>query len=340
MAPNHPPAIEPAEIEPARPALLVGIDIGGTSLKGAVVDAQNGVILHSDEVKLPVAMHERTPGLVIALADTMISRLVHAAGAAHGDITALGVGCPGLIRRGVVHAAGNFPSWREVNLVSEFAALLPRGTRLAVTNDAHAAALAEAWVGIGRHATVQNLVMLTLGTGIGIGVLIDGQPLVCNVEGGHAIIRPGGRACVCGQHGCFEAHCSASAIAARANEALGKSSAAGSLRALGRALVCEDLFDPAHANDALCAAVLADAVQDLALGCLNLCRAFDPDVLVLAGGLSGAADRLIEPLRAELKRIWWQIGPTPTICVAHAGSKSGVVGAAAAVRGLPPARGA
>lgn len=315
--------------------LLIGIDIGGTSLKGAVVDAGHGGVLHRETAQLPTNALDRTPDRVVAMLDGMLTRLVHAAGAARADVAALGIGCPGLIRGGVVHAAGNFPSWKEVNLVAELAALLPRGARLAVVNDANAAALAEAWVGVGRGVPAPSIVVVSLGTGIGVGALVDGRLLGGNVEGGHMIIHANGRGCACGQRGCFEAYCSAPAIAARANEALSRQQLPllSSLRpSPGRALACADVFDAAHADDALCAALRAEVVQDLALGCLNLCRLLDPHALVLAGGVSGAGARLVDPLRAELERIWWGMGAMPSVAVAHAGDMCGAVGAAAAAR--------
>lgn len=316
--------------------LLIGIDIGGTSLKGGIVDAVTGVILHSDSAILPEAALDRTPGRVIGMVDIMLSRLVHAAGAARSDISALGCGCPGLVRGGIVYAAGNFPSWQKVNLTSELAALLPSGTRLAVINDANAAALAEAWVGVGRDAPAQSIVVLCLGTGIGVGALVHGVPLLGNIEGGHHIIHPNGRSCVCGQAGCFEAYCSAPAIAARVNEALRQNAQISSLLGFGRTLTCEDLFDVSNADDKLCMAVMAEVVHDLALGCLNICRMLDPQALILAGGVSGAGERLVDLLRKELQRIWWTMGDLPTVAIAQAGTKSGIIGAAAAALRLAP----
>eukprot|EP00302_Diacronema_sp_CCMP2436_P052589 CAMPEP_0180086322 /NCGR_PEP_ID=MMETSP0985-20121206/20988_1 /TAXON_ID=483367 /ORGANISM="non described non described, Strain CCMP 2436" /LENGTH=118 /DNA_ID=CAMNT_0022020353 /DNA_START=150 /DNA_END=502 /DNA_ORIENTATION=+ len=102
--------------------LLVGVDIGGSAVKAAIVDTRTGVLRFTAEASLPLEGRERTSALVIAHIDALLSRLVHAAGSTRSAVRALGVGCPGIVRKGVVERAGNFPTWRQVDLVAELAA--------------------------------------------------------------------------------------------------------------------------------------------------------------------------------------------------------------------------
>jgi glucokinase len=315
--------------------VLIGLDVGGTSIKGGIVDPATGDILFAEETQLPTSPTDRTPGLVLAQIDGLLARLLRAAGAHRADIVSLGVGCPGIVRNGVVHAAGNFPVWSNINLLTELRAIVSPHAMLAVVNDANAAALAELWVGVGAGRAISNIVLITLGTGVGVGAIINDVPLQRNIEGGHHLLHAGGRQCVCGQNGCFEAYCSATAIAARATEALARDHTHSVLRGLERPLTCADVFAEAHAKDAICASVVSGVAHDLAIGCLNIARILDPQVIVLAGGVSNVGPRLADLVNAELAKLWWAMDEPVPVFIATAGSRSGIVGAAASVRERP-----
>jgi len=310
--------------------LLVGIDLGGTNVKGAVV-TQDGKILHrrrcetrADEGK------EAVIGRIAGLAE----ELAGDAGLVTSDLLAVGVGAPGPLstKTGTIIEAPNLPGWVNVPLRKLLQERL--GVRVFVENDANAAAWGEKWAGAGR--AVDSLICLTLGTGIGGGIVIDGKLLHgiddTAAEIGHMTIIPDGPRCGCGNYGCLEALASATATARRAREAIqagGKSTlqemCAGDLSKITAAMVDE----AAAGGDKLASEVMRGTALYLGIAIASLTNVLNPEMAVLSGGMIAAGERLFGPIRETVKKRAFK---TPArrikIVPAERGDDAGVLGAA------------
>ncbi|TWH01359.1 glucokinase [Nocardioides sp. J9] len=302
-------------------ALTCGIDIGGTKIAGAVVDADGGIVAEArveSPAADPTAMEEAAAGLVARFA------------ADHG-ITAVGVGAAGYIAsdRSTVLFAPNI-AWRNEPLGSDLARLA--GLPVVVENDANAAAWGEFRYGAGRD--VDDQLMVTVGTGVGGGIVVDGRLLRgahgVAAEIGHLNVVPDGRQC-----GCGEQYGSGTALVRAAREAV----AANSL--LARDLVERAGGDP----EAITGPMITEAAQDedrfaieqfeqlgrwLGHGIASLVAVLDPAVIVIGGGVSEAGALLVDPLRAAFEHELSGRGfrPTAEIRLAELGNRAGVIGAA------------
>lgn len=296
----------------------LGIDIGGTGIKAAILD-ERGQILH----------HSETPTRAFEGANAVLGRVEHLArslmGRAGTPVSSCGVGSAGRIdhRRGhVIFASGNLPGWTGLNLGPELSQRL--GLPVAVDNDVNAAAVAEAWVGAARGTA--DFVMLTLGTGVG-GALVVGGKLWRGArsgagEVGHMALYPYGQACNCGGQGCAEQYVSAKALTRKANEALDKGHPFRGIReVLGAAE-----RGPSPRKEAARKGVEA-FTADLALFLVNIQQAFDPQVIVIGGGIVRLGywwDRLQEAVARQAR----PRSLTVRLKKAHCGPQAGVVGAA------------
>lgn len=306
--------------------LTCGIDIGGTKIAGAVVDPDGNVVAE-DRVESPAtdptAMEEAAAHLVAGFA------------AEHG-ITAVGVGAAGYVAsdRSTVLFAPNI-AWRNEPLGADLARLT--GLPVVVENDANAAAWGEFRYGGG--ADVDDQLMVTVGTGVGGGIVIDGALLRgahgVGAEIGHLCVVPDGRVCGCGNHGCLEQYASGTALVRAAREAV----AASSL--LARDLLQRAEGDPAKITGPMITAAARDgdrfAIEQferlgqwLGHGIASLVAVLDPAVVVIGGGVSEAGALLIDPLRASFEHELSGRGyrPTAEIRLAELGNRAGVIGAA------------
>ena len=227
-------------------------------------------------------------------------------GAARDAFVGFGIGAPGPLDRasGIVRIAPNL-GWREVPLRDRVADAL--GIPGALDNDANCATLGEWWVGAARGA--RHVVGMTIGTGIGGGLILDGRIYhgTSDVAGeiGHTTIDSTGRRCACGSYGCLEAYASGPAIAERAREALGsgeESLLPGLVGGDLSRLTAETVYDAAEAGDTLARLLVRETAHFLGAGVANLLNIFNPEVVVIAGGVTRAGDALFEPLRAEVRR--------------------------------------
>ena len=271
----------------------------------------------------------------------MIARLIDlgraslaAAGVAVGDIPAVGIGCGGPLdpRTGVIHDPPNLPGWHDVPLTAMVSAAFDRPAF--VDNDATAAALAEWRWGAGRGLT--DLVYLTISTGIGGGVIAAGVPLRGRsgnaAELGHLSVRFDGWPCPCGRRGCPEAFASGTNIARRAREALAAPGAASTLLDLRDApgtITARDVAEAAAHGDPLAEEVwdaTTEVLGELVASCLD---AFDPEVVILGGGVTRAGEQLRRPVAERAH----QVAMTPMrgtpIVLAELGDQLGVQAAAA-----------
>ncbi|HYO47315.1 MAG TPA: ROK family protein [Gemmatimonadota bacterium] len=292
--------------------LAWGVDVGGTDCKVGVVDA-DGRVRAVTEFETPAS-----PETAVREIERACTALAAEVGA---GIDRLGLGVPGPLdlERGVIVQAPNL-GWRDVPLRDMVADAL--GCPVVMDNDANAAAFGEAWVGAGRGARV--LLLVTLGTGVGGGVVEDGRVFHgargLAVEIGHMVAVAGGRACSCGKRGCVEAYFSAHALREQAAEiGVGDGDPRGH----------RSLFERYAAGDRRIVPWLGHAIDVLAQGVAHAGVLFDPDRIVFTGGLTHSwdlyRDRLLDGLQGDLG----PAGPPPGgIGLTELGGRAGVVGAA------------
>lgn len=300
---------------------VLGIDIGGTKIAAGLVTA-GGEVLARDQI--PTAV-EQGPAAAMERLGALVVELERRAGV---KAVACGVGAPGPLdtRTGVVLEPPNLRTWWGFALREALATRL--GVGVTVENDANCAALAEARFGAGRG--VCTLVYLTLSTGVGSGVVVNGALLTGErgfaTELGHTTVDLNGRRCGCGLRGCLEALCSGTAIAAQLEEALAK----GERSSLTAPVTAAQVVDAVRAGDALAARVWAGAMEALAAGVGNFITAFNPGRVVLGGGLTAAGPLLFDAVRAQApRRALAVLARGVEIVPAALGADVGVLGAAA-----------
>ncbi len=314
---------------------IVGVDIGGTNIVVGTV-AEDGSAIHG--IRNDPTHAEEGPRGVLArmtgLVEDSIQAALRATGLGRECIAGVGVGAPGPLdrARGLVLLTPNL-GWRDLplrDLVSD-AVKLP----VSLDNDANCAIYGEWWVGAAKGA--RYVVGLTIGTGIGGGIVLDGRIYhgASDIAGeiGHTTIDSTGRLCKCGNYGCLEAYASGTAIAARALEGISAGVetrlpefVAGDLTRITAATV----YEAARHEDDYALELVRETAKFLGAGVANLVNTFNPDVIVLVGGVTQAGDRLFVPLRAEVKRRAFK--PAVERCRIVAGAlpgTAGVFGAAA-----------
>lgn len=311
----------------------IGVDIGGTNIKIGIV-GEDGKPVANDSFTTKA---DDGPQAVVASIKSELQKLVKRADMTSDQITGVGIGSPGPLDAsdGIIVATPNLKGWNNVPLRD----MVSKATGLPaiLENDANAAAFGEYWTGAGKGDEVKHLVMLTLGTGIGGGIVTDGQ-LVHGRHGlagevGHAIVIPNGRLCGCGQRGCIEAYASASNVAKITNEQLAAGGQTSSLKPIYDAkgkVSSKDIFGHAEQGDKLALAIVDQTADYLGMLCVNVCRFLDPQMIVFAGGMILAGDFLFDRIRAAFKRQTWTIVDDKVkIVSAVLGNDAGFIGAAA-----------
>ncbi|KAJ8566834.1 hypothetical protein ON010_g6292 [Phytophthora cinnamomi] len=305
--------------------VFAGVDIGGTSVKVGTVTARGKILARAQEAYEPDSRH---PQDVVDLATAVLDKLLCKVRSVQdgkpingyvdnmltdavkllmtcqenmslGDVSGESVGCPSVVEDcGVVHA-GSALNWGAVPLQRMFADRLNKP--VTVCNDADAAVLAEQWVGSAK-GDIKTFTMLTLGTGVGFGAVINGQLARGGqniVEGGHLIVERNGRLCSCTQTGCLEAYSSGGALVARVKENL----LAGKLRCYSNVLkhsvlyrkkssvaghpdseIAEVIFKHAADGDELCKSLVDEAADSMSFACVNYARMMDPEVTIVLTG--------------------------------------------------------
>lgn len=312
---------------------IVGIDLGGTNIVSGCV-AEDGSAIHGVR-SVPTGAEGGPDAVVqriIAVAKESISETRAAVPGA--EIIGLGVGAPGPLdtRSGVVLLTPNL-GWVNMPLRQRLQEGL--GLRTGLDNDANCAVLGEWWMGAARGT--RQAVGLTIGTGIGGGIIIDGRLYhgASDIAGevGHMTIDANGRHCKCGNYGCVEAYASGPNIALRATEAI-QTGAASSLASyvggdLGR-ITAQTVYEAAQAGDELAIDVVRDTARFLGAAVANLINIFNPEAVVIMGGVTQAGDSLFEPLRREVSRRAFK--PAVQVCRIVPGELTGVAGVYGAVR--------
>jgi glucokinase len=320
-------AVTPAPLALGPADHVLALDVGGTKLAAGVVRGDGSVRSRLVEP----ADRDRGPDDMIRRHLALGRRAVEAARLDPGAIRAVGIACGGPLdpERGIILAPLHLPGWVDVPLVAiaEDAFRVPA----AVDNDATAGAVAEWRFGAGRDRDVGSLVYLTISTGIGGGLVLDGRPYrgaAGNAgELGHLTIDIDGDPCACGRRGCLEAYASGTNIARRAREAL----AAGepsSLRGLER-VTARDVATAAAAGDALAGRVWDDTTRRLGSAVATILDVLNPDLVVLGGGVTNAGDALLQPVReTALREAMRPAAESADVVLATLGEDLGVVAAA------------
>lgn len=310
----------------------VGVDFGGTNIKAGLVDRQGRVV--RTEV-LDAKRRGRPQAFVPALSRT-VKGLARSVGVPTSRLRGVGIGAPGLIDvpRGVVHHLVNVPGWRNVPLARRLTERL--GCPCVVDNDVNLVALGEWSLGAGRGA--HHLVCLTLGTGVGGGLVLGGR-LYRGASGsageiGHMVVEPGGRRCACGSRGCLETLVGSAAIVRAARAALLQG--ARTLRRLTRQahgpLTPEVVYQAAASGDRAAQRIWSEVGCWLGVGIANLVNLLNPDRVVIGGGVAGAW-RFLAPAMQRTVRAQAMVVPGRAVRIVHGqlGDKAGVIGAAVLV---------
>lgn len=309
----------------------IGVDIGGMSIKTGVVD-ERGRILYKN-----VVATARDAEADIENTARGINELLKEAGLTLGDIKGIGLGCPGAIssESGVVDILPNL-GWENVPLVKEFKRRFD--TEIRMSNDANVAALAEALHGAAKG--YKNCIMLTLGTGVGGGIIINGK-LYEGKEGkgaelGHATLVMDGYPCSCGRNGCIESYVSATALIRETREAMEADKSSSMWQAVGGDLEKVDgrtAFEEEKKGDASAKKVVDFYVKCLSESIMTMTNIFRPDVIILGGGVSKQGNNLTDRVRAYCEKFdyGYKGSPKPVIKCAELGNDAGIIGAAALV---------
>ena len=307
----------------------IGLDVGGTTFKAGVV-TEDGRIVHKDAMPTGI---ERPYQEIIADMAALCKKVAEDAGIPMSEIKSIGVGVPGLFdnKTGMIPFCTNL-GWHDIPFVAEMKKHLD--TPVYGDNDATVAGLAESVAGV--SAGIRDCVFLTLGTGVGGGIIIDGKPYSgahgCGSEIGHMMIKMGGELCTCGNYGCFERYASATAIIREARKAMAEHPESSMLAACGgdpEKLNAKIVIDAAKAGDETAKTVFGGYVHALAVGIINIINMIDPEVIVLGGGVSAAGEFLLDAVREAVKpMVFFKTMPYARIELAQLGNDAGIIGAA------------
>ena len=316
---------------------VLGVDLGGTNIVvGALpIDGGDGTVLAARSVPTEAARGAKyVVDRIIALVHEARAAVISQQGGTEADFAGIGIGSPGPLDRatGTVINTPNL-GWRNFPLRD----LIANGGGLPATldNDANCATYGEWWLGAGRN--VDTLVGLTLGTGIGGGIVLNGEIFhgVSDAAGeiGHMSIDSTGRKCKCGNYGCLEAYASGPAIALRAIEGL-ESGIESLLPALvdGRleAITAATVYEAVVLGDPFANEVMRETVRFLGAGVASIINILNPEMVVITGGVTRAGDHLFVPLRAEVRRRAFRVSQEACqIVPAQLPGLAGVIGAAA-----------
>ncbi len=297
-----------------------GVDLGGTTVKIAWFD-ENGTLLHKWEI--PTVTENGGSRILPDIADSVLDycrkNTIFA-----DDVIGLGIGVPGAVdKSGAVAACDNL-GWGRTDVVKELGRLT--GFSVKAGNDANVAALGEAWKGSGSD----NMILITLGTGVGGGIIIDGKPLVGRTgaagEIGHLVMeRNENSVCGCGKRGCAEQYCSATGIVRLAKAYLEETGEDSLLRK--SPLTCKAVFDAAAGEDSAALAILDRAYAYLGELIANICIVLNPEVVVIGGGVSKAGEPLLAGIRKHFDRFIYHASRDVEFRLAALGNDAGVYGA-------------
>ena len=307
----------------------VGVDVGGTGIQVGVVNRDNTIIAErSIPTRKDLPFEEQVREIVRCILST-----VDDAGMGQADIASVGVGIPGIasVKTGEIIKCTNM-GWNHVPFRDVFTGILDKPVY--IDNDANVAALAESVAGI--SAGTSSSVFITIGTGIGSGIIIDGKiwrgAHGIGGELGHVILDLDGVPCTCGNHGCLERYCSATALIRMAKEAVAvhpESLLLSSVQNDISRIEAKTVFDCSVKNDAVAQSVLKRYISYLAQAVASVINFLDPEIIVIGGGVSKAGKALLDRLAAEYPNyVIFRDQRMSEIKLAVLGSEAGIIGAA------------
>jgi glucokinase len=310
--------------------MFVGIDLGGTNIKIGLFDS-NLELIRKTSVSTEADMG---PDVVIAKMAETVEKLLAESDRPLADVAAVGIGTPGPANysEGVIIKSTNMPTFKNVPICKMLNDKL--GKPIIFDNDANVACFGEFTAGAGKG--VNNMVFFTLGTGIGGGIINDGELIHGCAENaaelGHMIIYPDGRTCNCGQKGCVEAYASADSTARRATEEI-EAGAESTLKKVldekGR-ITSKDIYEHLASGDKLAKEITDGTAKALAITCINMLHTTEPKRIVFTGGMIAAGDALLNRIQHYFDEQIWTLKKEPVeICFATLGEDTGIIGAAA-----------
>lgn len=300
-----------------------GVDLGGTTVKLAYFD-DSGVML--DKWEIPTNTAENGKYILPDIADAII-KYTEDHNIQKEDIIGVGIGVPGAVNnKGIVAGCDNL-GWGHFNVKDALEPLL--GLPVVAGNDATVAALGECWKGGGKG--YKSMVLVTLGTGVGGGIIIDGKPVHgatgAGGEIGHMVLnRKETAVCGCGKKGCVEQYCSATGIVRLTKLALAERDIPSVLRNQEN-FIAKDVFDAANAGDQLAADVLECVYAFMGEFIANICCVVNPEIVVLGGGVSRAGDTLLNGLKRYFSKFAYHACQDTKFALATLGNDAGAYGA-------------
>lgn len=308
--------------------MRIGIDLGGTSITGAVVDEQYHILAK----KTIPTRRARPSTAIIADMGRLALSLMDQLNLTVQEITCLGIGSPGILDKhgGIVIYSNNF-DWHHIDLRGEISQYIARPVFL--ENDANCAVLGESLAGAARG--VQSVVMITLGTGVGGGIILgkqlySGFNQAANVIG-HTTLISGGEVCTCGRRGCFECYASVTALIRIAEQEANHvpDSMLHHYRRQDGELTGKNIFDAAKQGDPCALKVLELYFFYIAEGITNVINVLQPEAVVIGGALSNEGEYLLQPIRQHVRQdVYCKEVALPQISAAQLGGDAGVIGAA------------
>ncbi|MCR5249779.1 MAG: ROK family glucokinase [Lachnospiraceae bacterium] len=304
--------------------MLFGVDLGGTTVKMGLFDADGNV---TDKWEIPTRKENAGSLILPDIADSVKSKMAEK-GLKKEDVLGVGIGVPGPVdASGVIHKAANL-GWGVFSIRETMEGLLD-GIPVAAGNDANVAALGEMWQGGGRGC--RNLVAVTLGTGVGGGIIVEGQILTGSTgaggEIGHIhIVDDEPETCGCGNHGCLEQYASATGVTRLAKRRLEKDDAPSALR--GSSLSAKAVWDAVKEGDAVAIEVAKEFGHYLGKGLAAIACVVNPEVFVIGGGVSKAGEVLFDYICDEYKKYVFHGSREAKFVLATLGNDAGIFGAA------------
>ena len=303
----------------------IGVDLGGTNIAAGIIDEKHRIV---DQISVPT-LAKRSEDEVIADICRTVDSILNKNGIPEHECSSVGIGAPGCCdsQEGIVFRSYSL-SWNNVLLGKKMQKHyhIP----IKVDNDANCAALAEAVAGAGRG--YKNIVLVTLGTGIGSGIVLDGK-IYSGLKGsgtefGHTMIDVNGELCSCGRKGCWDAYASATALIASAKRAA--LSRPESALNLAEEITGKAVFDLASQGDVTAMAVVRQYCYYLAVGISNIVNVFGPDIIIIGGGISRQGERILKPVRQYIRENCFdrREEAMPQIVTARMGNDAGIIGAA------------
>jgi glucokinase len=308
----------------------IGIDLGGTNIKIGIVDENNKIVTRRST---PTLVNRNYQEIIKSMAEAVFA-LLEFADISVKKCISLGIGSPGVIdsKTGTVVYSNNF-GWEKVPIIEELKKYID--LPMLISNDANCAALGE--VAAGAAMGCDNVVLLTLGTGIGSGIILNGKLFegsnVGGSEFGHSVLVVDGEKCTCGRNGCFEAYASATALIRETKKAAqeNKTSLINLFSENDLSKICGVTpFKAMEYGDPVAKEVIVNYVKYLSDGIINLINLFRPDKVLISGGICNQGDNLLKPVNEYVSKYCFGGSHTfiPTVMKASLGNMAGIIGAA------------